>query len=344
MPTEPGSALIVSAKPGPARIMSATPESQAKMATKPADAPLRPGLIACVLDAPLVSVRAAGIPRAAALTIPESRPVRVNLLESRHVSADNPEPPHASADLPESPQASADLPESPHATAVYPVSLHVSPVSLAPHGPGPPFPPPVPPPLHRPPGLCRVWSVWKPLFGGGGGSVTNLVASHHTTAAHHPWTTTPIIHCTTTHTFPSTIAPITQLSPITHLPWLFHHTCTSFTHTHISSTLPCTHRKVLFCPSWHSERFPCILFPCLYLDCLYSDRLLPAFWPCLPFDILSVCRLPRPLHCPCCWFCLAYVIPVIASDPCLFDLALLSIKAAFGSQRHWLLSLQPVFG
>ncbi len=96
MPTEPGSALIVSAKPGPARIMSATPESQAKLATKPADAPLRPGLIACVLDAPLVSVRAAGIPRAAALTIPESRPVRVNLLESRHVSADNPEPPHAS--------------------------------------------------------------------------------------------------------------------------------------------------------------------------------------------------------------------------------------------------------
>ncbi len=92
MPTEP-----VSAKPGSARIMSATPESPAKMATKPADAPLRPGLIACVLDAPLVSVRAAGIPRAAALTIPESRPVRVNLLESSHVSADNPEPLHVSA-------------------------------------------------------------------------------------------------------------------------------------------------------------------------------------------------------------------------------------------------------
>ncbi len=32
------------------RNMSATPESPAKMATKPADAPLRPGLIACVLD------------------------------------------------------------------------------------------------------------------------------------------------------------------------------------------------------------------------------------------------------------------------------------------------------
>ncbi len=46
MPTEPGSA----------RIMSATPESPAKMATKPADAPLWPGLIASVLDPPLVSV------------------------------------------------------------------------------------------------------------------------------------------------------------------------------------------------------------------------------------------------------------------------------------------------
>ncbi len=37
---------------------------------------------------------------------------------------------------------------------------------------------------------------------------------HHTTAAHHLWTASPIIHCT--HTFPSTITPITQLSPITH--------------------------------------------------------------------------------------------------------------------------------
>ncbi len=55
-----------------------------------------------------------------------------------------------------------------------------------------------------------------------------------TTTAHHPWTTSPIMHCT--HTFPSTITPITQLSPITHLPWLPHHTCTSFTHSHISST------------------------------------------------------------------------------------------------------------
>ncbi len=43
-------------------------------------------------------------------------------------------------------------------------------------------------------------------------SVMNLVATHST--AHHPWTTSPIMHCT--HTFPSTITPITQLSPFTH--------------------------------------------------------------------------------------------------------------------------------
>ncbi len=38
-------------------------------------------------------------------------------------------------------------------------------------------------------------------------TVMNLVATH-------PWTTSPIMHCT--HTFPSTITPITQLSPFTH--------------------------------------------------------------------------------------------------------------------------------
>ncbi len=45
-------------------------------------------------------------------------------------------------------------------------------------------------------------------------SVMNLVTTHST--AHHPWTTSPIMHCT--HTFPSTITPITQLSPFTHQP------------------------------------------------------------------------------------------------------------------------------
>ncbi len=52
-PAKPESAL-----PRPAKL-----EFPARMATTPADAPLWPGLITSVLDPPLVSVRAAGIPR-----------------------------------------------------------------------------------------------------------------------------------------------------------------------------------------------------------------------------------------------------------------------------------------
>ncbi len=50
------------AKPESALARPAKPESPARMATTPADAPLWPGLITSVLDPPLVSVRAAGIP------------------------------------------------------------------------------------------------------------------------------------------------------------------------------------------------------------------------------------------------------------------------------------------
>ncbi len=70
VPAKPGSALIVPAKPGSVFVVPAMPESPAKMATTPADAPLWPGLIASVLDPPLVSVRAAGIPWSA----PEAAP------------------------------------------------------------------------------------------------------------------------------------------------------------------------------------------------------------------------------------------------------------------------------
>ncbi len=150
--------------------------------------------------------------------------VSVDLPESPHVSVDLPESPHVSVDLPESPPptcqsrlrrparvASADLPESPHVPAVSSALPWWAPVSLAPHGPGPPFPPPVPPPLHRPPGLCRVCEASGSRSLGGALSWIWLPL---TTTAHHPWTTSPIMHCTLT--LPSTITPITQLSPFTH--------------------------------------------------------------------------------------------------------------------------------
>ncbi len=94
-----------------------------------------------------------------------------------------------------------------------------------------------------------------------------------------------------------TIALITQLSPITHLPWLSRHTCTSFTHPHISSTLPCTHCEVLFLPCRHFWA----LFPCWISCCRLG--LFPRLWEnsCLPnltlpaLLICSVICLPPAL-------------------------------------------------
>ncbi len=96
-----------------------------------------------------------------------------------------------------------------------------------------------------------------------------------TTTAHHPGTTSPIMHCT--HTFPSTITPITQLSPFTHQPWLPHHTCTSFTHSHKSSTQTLTQCEVLFPPATFPSVFPSLSFRALPgLLTSSPDRLLPA--------------------------------------------------------------------
>ncbi len=119
-----------------------------------------------------------------------------------------------------------------------------------------------------------------------------------TTTAHHPGTTSPIMHCT--HTFPSTITPITQLSPFTHQPWLPHHTCTSFTHSHKSSTQTLTQGEVLFPPGYISERFSQFVFPCT----TWTVGLLSwSFAACLSdlacfMVILSVCRLPWPIALP----------------------------------------------
>ncbi len=141
------------------------------------------------------------------------------------------------------------------------------------------------------------------------GIVTNPV--HDLTLAHHiDACTTLLLHITHGLHFPSTIALITQLSPITH--------CTDYTAESnqtlfISLELPLSHGWVLFCYCRDCWVFSLCEFPVDYLDCLYSsDRLLPAYLtlPACFLDILSVCRLHRPLHCP--WLCisLAFVILV----------------------------------
>ncbi len=89
------------------------------------------------------------------------------------------------------------------------------------------------------------------------------------------------MHCT--HTFPSTITPITQLSPFTHQLWLPHHTCTSFSHSHKSSTQTLTQCEVLFSPGYISERSP--IHPAI-----------AVFHPGLPdLGSLNLCLCPRLL-------------------------------------------------
>ncbi len=70
--------------------------------------------------------------------------------------------------------------------------------------------------------------------------------------------------------------------PITNQPWLSCHTCTSFTHPHISSTLPYTRCKVLFLPwltflSVHQSLW--LLLLCLTPDCLTLE-LWTWTWTC----------------------------------------------------------------
>ncbi len=142
--------------------------------------------------------------------------------------------------------------------------------------------------------------------------------SHHSL---HYDTHIPIHHCTnhtavTNHSFTLIVSP--------HLHLIHTHTYKQHTSLHSPQSLV----------------LPRLTFPLysVYLDWLYTLTAccLPwlytltacclPFWPCLPFDIFSVCCLPRPLHCPCCWFCLAFFTPVTAFDPCLFDLLLSAIK------------------
>ncbi len=124
-----------------------------------------------------------------------------------------------------------------------------------------------------------------------------------TQTAHHPWTTFPIMHCT--HTFPSTITPITQLSPFTHQLWLPHHTCTSFSHSHKSSTQTLTQCEVLF----PLANILSVILPAI-----------SVFDPGLPeLGTLNLCLWPRPPA----WYCFtSLALPLIflflPADHCPF--------------------------
>ncbi len=112
MPAKPESALIMPAKPESALARPAKPESLARMATTPLDAPLWPGLITSALDPPLVSVRAAGIPRPApSQELAESAPGPAPSQELAE-SAPGPAPSQELAESAPGPAPSQELAES----------------------------------------------------------------------------------------------------------------------------------------------------------------------------------------------------------------------------------------
>ncbi len=115
----------------------------------------------------------------------------------------------------------------------------------------------------------------------------------------------------------------TNYTAVTNQPWLSCHTCTSFTHPHISSTLPYTLRSLVLAPADISERYPscCLLSLCLTPDCLTLE---PWTCACDPnFCLVLFTSLP------CLWYsCLC---------PLTFACLILSIKylTAHGSTRLW---------
>ncbi len=116
--------------------------------------------------------------------------------------------------------------------------------------------------------------------------------SHHALHSHIP------VHHYTNHT------AVTIHSSL----WLPHHTCTSFSHSHKSSTQTLTQCEVLFSPGYISERSP--IHPAI------------SVWPrtARPWN-----SEPVPVTSTSAWYCLrlcfASDIPVMPADHCLCDSA-----------------------
>ncbi len=121
-----------------------------------------------------------------------------------------------------------------------------------------------------------------------------------TQTAHHPWTTFPIMHCT--HTFPSTITPITQLSPFTH-----HSDCLTTPAPHSLTHIKAAHKhspsaKSCFALATFLSVLPRICYLCV--------------WPRTARPSISE---PVPVTSTPAWYCLrlcfASDIPVFACWP-----------------------------
>ncbi len=154
-------------------------------------------------------------------------------------------------------------------------------------------------------------------------SVMNLVATHHISC------TTLQLHITHGLHLPSFTA-LTHSHPPLHQSHSCHQSLISpdclttpapHSHTHLSSTLPCKHCKVLFSPVWHFRAVSPSVFPCCYLDCSHdSDHLLPAYLT-LPALWYPLCLPPAP----------TIALPLLMILPCL----------CLPCSRYWTLPVWP---
>ncbi len=119
--------------------------------------------------------------------------------------------------------------------------------------------------------------------------------------------------------------------------WLSCHTCTSFTHTHISSTLPHTLCEVLICPGCHIWAFlPVFVFPGYY-PCLVPRLCDSPLVAPTRIDFPGLWYLPPCPDHPACLSddvsALPTLFPLLVINPVLFDHS--NKRAANGSRSVW---------
>ncbi len=134
------------------------------------------------------------------------------------------------------------------------------------------------------------------------------------------------MHCT--HTFPSTITPITQLSPFTHLVLI------ASPHLHLILTL--TYKQHTYTHPVRSLVFPWLTFPSVLPS--LSFRVLPGLLTSSPDRLLAclsdlacllviLCLPPALTHCSASDFdsALSTLPSIPLLDICLFDLVLIKL-------------------
>ncbi len=153
--------------------------------------------------------------------------------------------------------------------------------------------------------------------------------------------------------FPGILTLIRTQFPISPHTWAWLHcnTCTSSTHTLISSTLPHTHCEVLICPGCHFwallPEFDFLLLPLPWFSTLWffsgcpDSDCLPGLW-LLPPAPISACDITTPLpylRCFHCWWLTLFCLTILNKQSCKWIPLCLMFRnrrlRQTAIQQHW---------